>query len=196
MEKKTTLDYAHVDAYAQKVFDAIVNEDFGAYLELTIHPDDLDNADLVAVRETVCRGRGDDTGVCLSYVRKDKGTVELEAAIDKDGRPLMDPIKRDWGGMTWDQYHKERFTVLLNEIDRAGGMHTVNFVRHGKAFGYLMDEHEFLGNIYTEITIGNPEKPMVFEIGSTQVVPARGRLLMVDSRILLQSLAYYQANVP
>ena len=111
--------------------------------------------------------------------------------VGSDGQPLMPAYRKE----SWRERHQRRFEALLAALEREGGVDTLQWVRPGQPLGYLKDKNEFVGNIYVEVTVGAEPKKMVLEIGPTQEVQGRGRLLTPDSAVSLKSWDYYEANV-
>jgi hypothetical protein len=109
-QKSATLDYKKTDAFARQIYDAVVAEDFDAYLALCVSPEDM----------------------------------------GAQGKPLMPPSKKETAGVTWQDRHRRHFDAVLAAIGEKGGVETLKWERPGQALGYLKDESEFVGNLYSE----------------------------------------------
>jgi len=149
-EDRSTLSYEETDPFVRKVFDAILYEDFDAYIRLCVQPGEIGVSGMALMPESNSK---------------------------------------------WQQAHKGRFELLISAIKNAGGLSTMDWVRPGQALGYLMDESEFVGNLYAEITLGSKAEKMVLEIEATYNTKARGRLLGEGSDVLLKTWDYYKVNV-
>ncbi|HLG22547.1 MAG TPA: hypothetical protein VI382_07005 [Candidatus Manganitrophaceae bacterium] len=122
-----------------------------------------------------------------AYIDLSVGPDDLGA----DGQPLMAAHRKE----SWRDRHQRQFEALLRNIEREGGVETLQWAQPGQPLGYLKDQNEFVGNIYVEVTVGAEPKKMVLEIGSTQEAQGRGRLLTPDSDVFLKPWTYYEVNV-
>lgn len=115
--------------------------------------------------------------------------------LSTTGKPLMEERDINRDGMSWKARHRRRFDMLLRDIEKAGGVSTLDWVKPGVAIGYMMEESGFLGNSYIVVTLNDDDKKMVLEIEATQETKGRGRRLMADSDVVLKPWRYYEVNI-
>jgi len=108
-----------------------------------------------------------------------------------DGTPLLYETDRREGS-EWTETHRIAFNYFIDEIERTGGMDSLEWVQLGKVLGSLPSESGFIGNIYIEVNIGYTV--YYIEIGVTQLSKDRGRVITASTPLILQTESHYEKN--
>lgn len=112
--------------------------------------------------------------------------------IDLDGKPLLSESYRKKDGIEWIETLKISFDYFLKEIDRTGGVESLEWVGLGKVMGRLPSESGFIGNIYIKVKINGID--YIIEIGGTQISRDRGRVIIDSTPFILRTMSYYKKN--